>query len=309
MTPHRIVPVEAIEAALDALRECKAIADPHRSVMFQALHAASAAASPPPPVAGDEGAEPSIVYGEHEPGKFVRFTNPLHRYSAANLRTMADRMAPPPPPADLKAAAWRWRRANKDRWIATTHEPTEDDLASFPDRPVVEPLYTKEALSAAHAAGKAEGEAERREAIDTAEWQFEMLCNRGWAHQIQWDAREVLRNVQGIMLLLRQTLGLPEYKRPPLWDEAELPLPIKSADAATARAEALEEAKAALEEEALSLNATADECVVIKRWPETCSGVTSLREQAKLLLSMASRIRALASAPPAPRETPSGGAP
>jgi len=182
----------------------------------------------------------------------------------------------PPPPADLKVEAVAWRAKYDGLWAFTegSEGPTAEDRAAcektWPDF-VAESLYTKDALSAAHAAGKAEGGAEWRtkaEDLGQALAALEAQC----------------QPVASIEKLLADNIELSEGR----W--YVLPEGLKAgiyAIRATARAEALEEAKQAAR--------AAGE--------EACKGFV-LTGPAGIVMRMLAAISALASTPPAPREEP-----
>lgn len=94
------------------------------------------AASPPPPVAGDEGAIKRHADWPIDPD--------------TGLRMLLDDAAPPPPPADLKAEAKQLQRDYLERWGFFFGVELTEAIAAFGER----------IRAAAHAAGKAEGEAE-----------------------------------------------------------------------------------------------------------------------------------------------------
>lgn len=162
------------------------------------------AASPPPPVAGDEGAIKRHADWPIDPD--------------TGLRMLLDDAAPPPPPADMEAGAQR--KALFHRIAKAASEKAAKNTTVAPQLLYAPILWTLEAqlpeiLSAAHAAGKAEGEADLRGRIAVLEhWQ------RANQHRIGEAERQHREALDGLAAARAEALeeakrDLPEPYRHP----------------------------------------------------------------------------------------------
>lgn len=238
---------------------------------------------------------------------FEKIESYLHGQSLAGSDIAGElrrALAAPPPPvtADREPVAWRWRwdaKGCENAWIPEVREPKAHP--SDPYRRIVEPAYSASALSAAHAAGKAEVEAERRGMGADAEFQT------AWAVYRQRDPTfpRVFVKIEDAQAVQKMVTAAPFAMVEPLYAAAAL-----NRACATARAEALEEAGQKLDHLAGEAHKAAVHAAEnAAKDAENPNGLAFFsaimaRKEAEenALKEAATAIRALISAPLPPRE-------